>query len=485
MKPFLFFIMLAFGAQWCVAQDYKCVRYGDTAYFINVDGYLRGMRINGVVAYGGGDTLLMPFETERHVWPAGLDGTNGSWLGSRIMDRHDGFFTFNTICRDTVFVNTQASIGDTWDFYNDTTMRSYKATVTALDTISVLGMLDSAKTIRITSYMGGVIDTLDPVNGYEMVISKEHGFAKTFDLYLFPYRHPSGVMISDLYNNAVGSISKQKMAFVPTKFHVPTQMEVFDFDEGDVFVTHGYTWNEYPERHWLTYDSIVSKTFPDAWHVRYSIFQKEKGSVHYPSWGTPSVTNYYYNAGMHEVEFDTSKLFSMPYMPEEYPSFPRIWHYLPEDSSNCFASAFYGGADRIEFEGMPNYFAYKTGFEQISSGNYTPPWSGDIGYHSSREENLVFSVKNGVPCGTRQEPIRVVETNRQEEQIHIYPNPAKDELHISAGSIIEDVSITDVAGRVLYSAEQLPAESKVDVSGFAPGIYLLRVNGAVRKFVKQ
>jgi hypothetical protein len=478
MKPFLLFIMLAFGAQWCVAQDYKCVRYGDTAYFINVDGYLRGMRINGVVAYGGGDTLLMPFETER---PG-----NGSWMGNRIMDRHDGMFTFNTRWMDTVFVQTHAEPGDTWMFYNDTSTRYYKATVMSVDTMRVLGVLDSVKKIRIAAYWAGFVNMTDSVNGFEMVLSKEHGFVQTFDLYNFPYRTATGGVYSDFYQDRIGyPIGRSKMTFVRTEFHVPTKMGVYDFNVGDVFVTRGWTEREFPELSWLTYDSIISKTLPDAWRVHYQIFRKEISSETYYSWGSPSITHNSFQKETYDIEFDTSRLFSMLRMPEEKPSMPLVWHYRPTDSGNCFKSAYYKRQSVVTFEGGPSYEEYKTGFEQLSSGTHTPPWGEDIGYHSSRQAELIFSVKNGVPCGVRVEPNRVEQLHAKEAGIRIYPNPAKDELHISAGSVMEDVSITDVAGRVLYSAEQLPAESKVDVSGFAAGVYLLRVNGAVQKFVKQ
>lgn len=487
MKPYILLLVCLVCSAMCGAQNYKCVRYGDTAYFINIDGYLRGMRIDEVVPYGGGDTLLVPFSTQRHVLPgSGLDATNGSWLGSRIMDRHDGFFTFNTIWNDTVYVQTQAMPGDTWDFYNDGVGRSYKATVTSIDTMTVMGVLDSIKTIVINAYVGGVINPSDTVNGFEMILSKDHGFVQAFDLYCFPYRaSPVSGWYSDFYQDRIGSVTKSKMRFVRTEFHVPTKMEVYDFNEGDVFVTSGYTYNEIPELNWLTYDSIMSRTIVDAWHVRYKIFRKENWTTTYHPWGEPAIIYHSYSTDTLINEFDTSKLFEMLKMPEENPTMPLVWHYRPTDSGNCFKSAYYKWDVVVTFEGGPYYAEYKQGFEQISYGTHTPPRPEDIGYHSTEQAVLVFSVKSGVPCGVRTEPNGVEEVSLQPAQIHIYPNPAQDELYVSAERAIGDMSITDMAGRVLYRAEQLPAESRINVSGFAPGVYLLRVNGVVRKFVKQ
>ncbi|MBQ8704525.1 MAG: Omp28-related outer membrane protein [Bacteroidales bacterium] len=68
----------------------------------------------------------------------------------------------------------------------------------------------------------------------------------------------------------------------------------------------------------------------------------------------------------------------------------------------------------------------------------------------------------------------------------IYPNPATDRLNINCNDAVREVSVIDVTGRTVINAG---AESTVNVSGLAAGVYMVRVateNGiGVQKFVKE
>ena len=81
-------------------------------------------------------------------------------------------------------------------------------------------------------------------------------------------------------------------------------------------------------------------------------------------------------------------------------------------------------------------------------------------------------------------------------QFDIYPNPVSNTLNVRMGNEpVYDISISDVMGRVvaspsirLRSGQALSPKERevmsVDVSGLAPGVYFVKVNDVVRKFVK-
>lgn len=70
-----------------------------------------------------------------------------------------------------------------------------------------------------------------------------------------------------------------------------------------------------------------------------------------------------------------------------------------------------------------------------------------------------------------------------EDKIRIYPNPFGNELNVEHQGIM-DVTITDVAGSLVYSSKLLPGKQKLDLGTLSKGIYILRVNGQSSKSIK-
>jgi hypothetical protein len=70
--------------------------------------------------------------------------------------------------------------------------------------------------------------------------------------------------------------------------------------------------------------------------------------------------------------------------------------------------------------------------------------------------------------------------------VTIYPNPAKDEVTISAGEIIKDVLVKDVVGRMVMNKAGAGHELQLDISDLSPGIFFVEINGAfVGRFIKK
>ncbi|HSO88513.1 MAG TPA: T9SS type A sorting domain-containing protein, partial [Draconibacterium sp.] len=78
----------------------------------------------------------------------------------------------------------------------------------------------------------------------------------------------------------------------------------------------------------------------------------------------------------------------------------------------------------------------------------------------------------------------------QNDEIRIYPNPARNEINISASENITEIQVYSVTGKqILHQKQGSVNHLKINIERFAPGIYLLIVfqNNQIStlKFVKE
>lgn len=238
MKKLILFLLLLAGNQ-CNAQNYACLQNGVTHYFINGNGYLRGIRIDSVKT-NPDSTVYYPFHTPRGAYnispgpPAVLNKDGGSWLGKKVTQLTDGTFIFDNYFTDSIVViQTQAKAGDSWVFYKDTGSLYYNATVVSTDTMTVLGSVDSVKQILITAQNAAGVVPSDSLNNFKISLSKNSGFVQVFDLYTFPYHKPDSAyrtgldFFLDKSTNEPGTINGISKAVGPNSF--VTVFKLVDF----------------------------------------------------------------------------------------------------------------------------------------------------------------------------------------------------------------------------------------------------------------
>ena len=64
-------------------------------------------------------------------------------------------------------------------------------------------------------------------------------------------------------------------------------------------------------------------------------------------------------------------------------------------------------------------------------------------------------------------------------EVRIYPNPVSEILNVTAESELEEISIISVTGTRIYSNNSInERDTKIDVSGFAPGMYIVQIKNA-------
>ncbi|MDR3678515.1 MAG: T9SS type A sorting domain-containing protein [Flavipsychrobacter sp.] len=498
MKKILL-LLLVFSSPHAIAQDYNCFVPGAYQYFINSiyyssffslnGGYLRGMHIDSI-RQDSNKTIYYPFHTVRGLYGdqlPPLDTNGGSWLGKAVVQLQDGTFQFGNYWGDTVVIKTHANVGDTWMFYSDSTSQYFTASVIGMDTMTILGTLDSIKTITVTEIDSGIINTANPTN---IILSKAHGFAQVFDLYMFPF-HLADTLFApwnfDYFTHC--SLQAGSLLFKQIDFHNPTSSEINNHNIGDVFEGHV---SEYSEINYLdtVVDKIVYPNFVEyIFHTWRVYVDNPIGVVYAPAFSVDTLT------------VSNIEILDSTFMPESFSSQPIIVEYWPGDTSLCFKSdAFWITSSNIiryangfQLAPLMGYcpldYAFKEGLgDQLYYGLY---YQTNCVYDYSHESQLFYAYKQGIGgCGQYQDILSVSNISST-ALFDIYPNPAFEDVTVKIKQgFTYSIAVVNSIGQLLYSNPWCNGIDHIDVRNFTPGVYFIRISDESghsdnRKFVVQ
>lgn len=479
------YIVLALLPYTGIAQNYQCLQSGVKHYFTNSDGYLRGIRIDSVKSYAD-SAVFYPYHTSRGRYYIS-DTLGGSWLGKRVLQLNDGTFLFDNIWNDTAIIKTQAHTGDKWNLYDDTTTFYYEAEVVAEDTMTVIGSVDSVKKILITARDPSGIVATDPVNGFQIVLSKNNGFVQVFDLYTFPYHAPDSlykVGAVDNFLDLIGGPSLAKSVFSLAPFKWPTKTELYNWNVGDAYEiqyclsARAYLDCPYPSH--FDYDSIVSKVvFPDS--IQYTTVGWTLRQVYpLPSPLPDKFYPYEYSGASKTFTVPNIPLFDTSLFPEQYGQ-DTTYYYYPYDTTFCITGEKYYTARLVRWEGSGPFYAYKKDINLVYE--YIDPPTG-ISYG----KKLIYYNHSGISCGGHVGPeiLSAKDVTNKPHSISLSPNPASDIITLTAPEKISQLAITDIVGQVIFKSNYQTDKVQLDISRFAPGMYIAKINGVeALKFIRQ
>lgn len=451
-------------------QNYKSVQQGVIRYFTNPDNYLRAVRVDSVKAFNG-DTILYPFKTAR----GDAYGNNkpvltksGSWMGDKVIVKQDGTNCFINYRGDTITINTQAALGDSWILYSDTGGYYYVAQVTGIDTMSIHGTVDSVKTITMTAMHIFTIVTNNRLNNMKVILSKEHGFVQSVDWYVFP-QQKSHDLTFDYFTYKARSIE-----FRISDFYSPKKSEVYDYIVGDVFQKEGFLDPRYLRSYFQ--DSIMQKTNSSGL-AEYTIRNVEVNIQNYPPYGVQNVV-----IDTVILVVDNTPLLDTSLLPEEWGK-GRFIFYNANDTMFCNVGKYYSdplnyiyyGNDTAEvntFEpcGGPNY-SYKTGLGAINYSHCFDPTGG------SRYWMMKYVNKSGNPCGNRYY-MSVNDAASEPVKVSISPNPSSKQVTIDANAFSQIIRLElyDITGKLLLKNDVKGwSSTQIDVADYNNGTYLLRL----------
>ena len=483
------------------AQNYQCLQSGAKHYFINANGYIRGIRIDSTSNYPD-SIIFYPFHTPRNITCTSIDSTGASWLGKRVIQLSDGTALFGNIWNATVILRTQARTGDSWIFYNDTTSLYYMAQMVGMDTMSISGAVDSVKIIMITAHDTSGLLSSDPVDSFEIYLSKNNGFVQIFDLYNFPYHAPNSLYNPGLdfflvhvvglpaypipYPNYTGLPNKYNSLFKLTTFTSPTGVQLFTSGPGDVyeylrcdgFIEHPTPTCDVPDEYDM--DTVISVTTSVAGN-QYSTSGWRAVVTGFTYSSTP---NYAFNFGTGTLTSDTTHIFNTQLMPEEWGQ-PDIYYRIANDTSYGFTGPLYVVDQFVpcEFESSDQTSLYKAPLGLVHS------------YHSGigtsqyviSDKKLIYYSKADTIYGTQVvPPTAVPEIALKSGAVALSPNPATTQLEISSNAKISNVSICNMLGQDLLNQDYDSNDLTINIASLPTGVYLMKINGSqVRKLVKN
>ena len=487
MKGSFFLLVMILGINSLCAQNYQCLQPGSKQYFVNSKNYLRGMRIDSVKSNSGA-TVFFPFHSRRGY--SAEDSNGGSWLGKTVIQSTDGSTRFETMWKDTILIKTQANTGDSWIFFMDTGAVYYVAQVTKIDTASIMGQLDSIKSITISAMKAGVPYPSSSINGYAIILSKNHGFAGIFDLCTFPYtkKGPGNTTGFDFFlsQNAMPG----EAAFHQVEYHNPGLQSLYNFNPGDIFYSGGELQNPSLSISRIddaNFDSIISKT-TSLTGISYNIQYVRYTTTMYNS-NTPYTSNSSRWLTTLIVPNQVKMVVDTVKMPEEAGN-QFLYYYNPADTSHCFISPYYQRVHfyyRIPLDAPSNESeGYKVGFGLTDSTNgYI--WDKMTGAQASYYMRMGSTQKGGVPCG-KIAPSSVSSPVDPRSGYEISPVPADKIIKITrigTGASVSQYLISDAAGRTVYSNQNPVATTILDTRSWPSGLYILSIRNGVRSVIHK
>ncbi len=495
----LLLLTICFATSHAGAQNYQCLQTGVKSYYINGNGYFRGIRVDSATT-SGADNIYHLFRTPRGAYDPDMplmktmvfDTASGSWVGKRVVQHADGTFIFDSYWNDSVVVKTQANVGDSWIFYSDTSSLYYQATVVSTDTMTIWSMLDSVKTIMINAYNASGIVHTDPVDSFTIILSKNNGFVQAFDLYTFPYHVPDSAYRIGLdffldrslcdYNRVmtkpISGIDRKVGLFKLVSFVNPNQQQLRNWSKGDVI--HSVNELGVPiygivTTTWLA-DTIVDKNVSGHF-ANYTV----SGSTclcpappYYPC-------QLILKAGGYSFADNVYPLFDNTKMPEEGFQDHYLF-YFPGDTTFCSAMPAYTTIPFAYFPGgLGGYFectTYKLGIGATLFHHF----DGEPTYET---DELIYYNISSIGCGTPA-PNAVADVAAIAPQISVFPNPVRGELTVVSSEPINALTVSNVLGQTVYSSRYDDKKVVVDMSVLPAGVYLLRINGvAIKRFLKD
>jgi hypothetical protein len=499
MKKLLLLVFIL-GAHLGRAQNWQCLQPGVKHYFTNSNGYLRGIRIDSVKTYAD-SVVYYPFHTPRgryYNWSStALDSTGGSWLGKHVVQLGDGTFLFDNLWGDTIIIKSQASVGDSWVFCRDTSSLYYRADLVAKDTMTVLGTLDSVKTVLITARRGSSIVTTDMVDSFQIILSKNNGFVQVFDLYTFPYHKPDTAYCSglDYFLDKVISdplartlVRSDNLIFRLVPFTSPTFNQLYQWNAGDVYeYSHCFgdleeygTFCDPPKEYDL--DTITAITVTSG-----STAYDYKGwradlIVILDSWGlgpTPAQAAYTIATNAGRFTDGSSFLINSDTLPEEFHQ-KNLLYYLPDDSSFCVAGALYK-MERSDVDGA-NYFArFESGgpnsIYKIPLGllHYYESYAGSDGFFTT-DHTLLYYNRGGLACGYYTPPRLSVENIDKRKRLLIFPNPTTNELTINTTTLQRyTITLINTLGQTIKTIACNKQQQTINTTNIPAGVYTISI----------
>lgn len=509
---FTFFVFCIANSQ---AQNWRTVLLNDSTYYASSLGNTNNNHLLKIiwidsVSQNGTDSIFYFYKSFREMLGSScIDSNAATWLGSNFIRGSNGdelYFNYNG---DTILIKTSAQQGSSWIIAKNGVIE-YLASVIQTGIQLIDDVNDSVKIISLQAYSNGA-QINDSYNNTQLVISKNHGWVKTLDMYMFPHCNiPPG-------NYGATTDNSQH-------FRLDHSIKNIDLLYSGDFATKYQPGNE-----WISISSTANHQpfFTDPFHATYiydsviNVVQNSTNSITATlqrqvvdkalnSWGPNGFTwSYTYHSNITTVVANTNTpLPTIKLTDTLLPEYNWRLQYLNTDNDDHYFRRFYVdttcGNNHFIIQSRDLYTCYvdppnglirdTNNCIKVTPGGlcqgYTTRWDYMEGFgysyvyeYSSIDnsdyscnETLYSYIKLGsCTIGTKINlSALAIDEVTKENNIVIFPNPAQNILNIQGINTSANIDIIDLTGRKVFSTKY-ESQHPIDISSLQNGTYIVRV----------
>jgi hypothetical protein len=213
------------------SQEYQTITSDRIVSFENESREVRSIRIDSV--HFETDSVLYPNSNIQQLDYNCYNVRGASWIGEKIIVKDDGYNLFFNHALDTIKINTNAQLNQSWKAYELTDSLLITATITGHNTMEFLGQVDSVKIITFKVFDKINTPIVHELNNISVLLSKNYGWIKTLEFYHFPV--PKVRTLIGLSKPALGIVNLTWLDVhdyqVGDEIHVLTETtEIYDFN---------------------------------------------------------------------------------------------------------------------------------------------------------------------------------------------------------------------------------------------------------------
>ncbi len=503
MKKLILFLFI-FGINASIAQNFQNICTTGTTLYKSASSEIKAFRLDSLYPMGNSDTLFISYRTIRpdSSWTC-LDTTNGSILGRKILKKQNGWFFFFNANDDTISLNTQATLNETWKFCDLPDNSYIQAKISNIGNEIVLGLTDQVKTIAFQAKNSSNIDISHILNQRYIKLSQRYGLSRMLDVFWIPRDTLSYV----LAGKTVPAIGLQDIAW----------QQIYDFNIGDEFHYSGGEYHpiNYPEMY-VNYSfdiyHVLGKTSFGNDSVKYVMEYCHKDTTWFSGLVNKTHDTITVNYDLAQLANSNSSWFTK--LPEEFFNQDNVsFEYKRNFEFNARQNKFFKTGAFITTPLFPGCWVYNVQPDCftifLSENKYTDGlgrshyqddcFNSMTGAHiQSKWNNLVYFKKGSETWGNPVAPdcwiltdVEDVKLKEKATIIHIVPNPVETASKIWLDSDGKDEEmyflLTDYLGKNIAGFKTGSRPYFFSREGIHEGIYILSVfdkDGASRNRTK-
>ena len=460
-------LIYSFGS---FGQDYQTINSNRISYFDNKYSNIKCIRIDSVKYQT--DSILYPFMNIQQLDYNCFTPYGASWIGHKLIVMDDGLNIFFNKDLDSIKIKPNASLGDIWTVYELKDSIKIIATIINFDTMSFIGLIDSVKTVGFQVYDKNMNLLGSDLNNMTLLLSKNYGFIKAFNFYLFP-NYQVDYPFEQFEEFDLIGLSNPKVGVQNL-----TWFEVNDFQIGDELhvLDESSSWGggyDYSTTNKAIYKYLERTDYQDSIVYTYS----RKQSI-YTIWADSNSFIFIDDTLMTIIKPDSifDKLPGEPIVTDDetYNYSMTNGLFVSKTNTRSYESFYFSGDlcwGMIMADGCLIADSYITG---LGGPYYQCDNAFSLG---GAERNLVYYKKGQITWGT---PLIVtgISNNKYENNIELFPNPAKENIWIKSQT--SDLPFTfeliDISGQTLVLKEIKTSLFSINVDELPNRIYLYRLS---------